>query len=516
MLKYQNDIFNKIDNEEGIDYFIPDKKIIQLTEEIKKLNLKIEPLEHQVRAIYWMEKRKDLEYKNIGGILGDDMGLGKTFTFIIYCLLYLKKYEVEKKQCLIVTPKILLKTWKDEILKRTNFTDFLIYHGKNRNPADLKNKKIIITSYGIIKQKKEIDNKIFQLTIPWGIIGLDEGHIIRNNKTKIFKEIDKLNSNERFVISGTPFNNTADDILSLTQFICREETNKRFPDLIKRKTFSPKQWKSEMIIARKKKKILKLPKLEHFIIKLPLNQTQKKNCEKIKDEILNSKFIKPENKGYVLFSQLKQEVNDSRIISFGKKNKKRKREGEDKGEKEIGNKTKFLIDILQGKIKLNENFENDKKIIFTSSVKYIKILSEELKSNGIQFLSIDGKTKSKERDEILEKFKLDNNIKIIIISLKCGAYGLNLQDSANIEFFFDQDFNPFTELQARDRVFRLGQEKKVWIYSIYSDCYFEDLIDNCKRKKIKNSAEYTNSFSLKKIKNDKDLNFIFENISNSN
>lgn len=65
--------------------------------------------------------------------------------------------------------------------------------------ASIKNHDIVIMSYDIIR------NDIDDLSpIHWNYCILDEGHIIKNAKTKITKAIKTLQSNHRLILSGTP------------------------------------------------------------------------------------------------------------------------------------------------------------------------------------------------------------------------------------------------------------------------------------------------------------------------
>lgn len=52
---------------------------------------------------------------------------------------------------------------------------------------------------------------------------------------------------------------------------------------------------------------------------------------------------------------------------------------------------------------------------------------------------------------------------VMLLSLLAGGIGLNLI-GANHLILIEPHWNPQLEIQAEDRVFRMGQEKTVWIY----------------------------------------------------
>lgn len=58
---------------------------------------------------------------------------------------------------------------------------------------------LIVASYDIVR--KDID---FFSSIKWNYCILDEGHVIKNGKTKAFKAIKQLVANHRLILSGTP------------------------------------------------------------------------------------------------------------------------------------------------------------------------------------------------------------------------------------------------------------------------------------------------------------------------
>eukprot|EP01083_Nonionella_stella_P037186 101390_1 len=122
-------------------------------------------------------------------------------------------------------------------------------------------------------------------------------------------------------------------------------------------------------------------------------------------------------------------------------------------------KTMMMIEKIMW---IREHRPNDKILIYSQWTSMLDLIGLVLGKHEIEFYRYDGKMKYDERKEILNKFKEFDDRKVLLISLKCGALGLNLM-CANHVIFVDLWWNPAVEAQAIDRVHRIGQEKHVFI-----------------------------------------------------
>jgi TATA-binding protein-associated factor len=156
------------------------------------------------------------------------MGLGKTLQSI--CILASKHFERTEKRgeapspdnvhlpSLIVCPPTLTGHWYYEIQKYAGNLRPVMYTGNSRERSRLVSKlhnyDIVITSYEVVR------NDITSLeAFKWLYCILDEGHVIKNSKTKLTKAVKQLQAQHRLILSGTPIQNNVLELWSLFDFL---------------------------------------------------------------------------------------------------------------------------------------------------------------------------------------------------------------------------------------------------------------------------------------------------------
>ncbi|EKM55940.1 uncharacterized protein PHACADRAFT_144887 [Phanerochaete carnosa HHB-10118-sp] len=180
---------------------------------------------YQQEGVNWLAF---LAKYQLHGILCDDMGLGKTLQSI--CILASKHHERAKRYeetqspdsvhfpSLIVCPPTLTGHWYYEVLKYTDNLKPIMYTGNSRERCKLipklKKHDIVITSYEVVR------NDVASLQdMNWHYCILDEGHIIKNAKTKLTKAVKSIRANHRLILSGTPIQNNVLELWSLFDFL---------------------------------------------------------------------------------------------------------------------------------------------------------------------------------------------------------------------------------------------------------------------------------------------------------
>jgi superfamily II DNA or RNA helicase len=112
------------------------------------------------------------------------------------------------------------------------------------------------------------------------------------------------------------------------------------------------------------------------------------------------------------------------------------------------------------------------------------LIQMELNKAGVDSEIYCGSLNSKERAAVLSKFPTESvTKKVLIIQIKAGGVGLNLQQFTSI-FIVSPDWNPSNEIQAIARAHRIGQKKKVEVFKFTTIINEEFLEDEDKQYKI--------------------------------
>ncbi|CCH60967.1 hypothetical protein TBLA_0D04710 [Henningerozyma blattae CBS 6284] len=165
-------------------------------------------------------------YENgLNGILADDMGLGKTIQSIALLSFI---YEMDTKGPFLITaPLSTLDNWMNEFTKFAPDIPVLKYYsnlGVNGRLPLLKkffqktgNTGVIITSYDIILRDASL-----MLDKEWKFLIVDEGHRLKNVNGVLIRELKKINTSNRLLLTGTPLQNNLSELWSLLNFILPE------------------------------------------------------------------------------------------------------------------------------------------------------------------------------------------------------------------------------------------------------------------------------------------------------
>ena len=108
-----------------------------------------------------------------------------------------------------------------------------------------------------------------------------------------------------------------------------------------------------------------------------------------------------------------------------------------------------------------------KVLIFSQFTAQLDILSEwAIVLRGLDTCRIDGSTKQDDRRQEIANFNNKKlNFNLFLLSTRAGGQGINLA-AADTVILYDSDWNPQQDLQAQDRVHRIGQTKPVIVYRL--------------------------------------------------
>jgi DNA excision repair protein ERCC-6 len=93
------------------------------------------------------------------------------------------------------------------------------------------------------------------------------------------------------------------------------------------------------------------------------------------------------------------------------------------------------------------------------------ILESFLVKESYNYLRMDGGTPIQDRSRLVDRFNQTDSIFLFLLTTKVGGLGINLT-GANRIILYDPDWNPASDVQARERAWRLGQKRNVTIYRL--------------------------------------------------
>lgn len=413
----------------------------------------------------------------LGGILADDMGLGKTLQ-----TLSLLQHEFERgirTPSLLVMPKSLIYNWIAEIQKFTPDLSYLVYTGNHREELLPKfhQYNIILTTYGTLRRDEEILSKFL-----FHYIILDEAQMIKNVQSQTHQAVHSLKSIHRLALSGTPIENKTLDLWAQMQFLN--------PNLLGSKAFFQKFYADPIERNANTRRALSLKKIIHPFI---LRRTKELVAKELPPKIESIHFCEMTDAQAHFYEMKLKEVKQKFFVELD----------EEKFKKEKMNFLTSLMELRQiaihpgliqkdfkesGKLleairMIEEIVEKKSKIlIFSQFVSMLKIIENELKKRQILYNYIDGSMSSEARQKEVEKFQIQEEYQVFLISLKAGGFGLNLT-AAEYVFIMDPWWNPAIEKQAVDRAYRIGQTKNVFSYKFISKNTIEERIVQLQQKK---------------------------------
>ncbi len=475
--------------------------------------------DYQKKGFEWLTYMHEC---GLGGCLADDMGLGKTIQVLTYFLslsqnsvpvtdsyhgatinkdiqlsLFDEKENIRRLYThLIVAPLSLLHNWIEEIVKFAPALKTILYSGTERYRLyhEFQYADIVLTSYGVVRNDIDILQHFSFHTII-----LDESQFIKNPDSKSYDALLMLSSKQRFVLTGTPLENSLTDIWSQMNFLNPkmlgslkifkdtyvipveknndEGVSKRIQKLI-----------GSFILRRTKIEVTpELPLLTEKICYCTMSDEQKSIYEQKKSEIRNFLI---ENAGNFQRSR-------KNIIVLSGLMKLRL----------IANHPKLILPQYSGTSGKFEEIcqhidkvvsEGHKTIVFSQFIKHLNIIRQYLDEKNISYEILTGQTTQAERQKNIHNFMKNDKVRLFLMTLKAGGVGLNLT-KADYVFVLDPWWNPASENQAINRTHRIGQDKKIFAYRFISRETIEEKIMILQQKKSDLFNNIINSTSFSKL-----------------
>lgn len=473
--------------------------------------------DYQKTGVRWLW---ELYSQQVGGIVGDEMGLGKTIQIISF-VAGLHYSNMLDKPVIIVCPATVMKQWSNEfhtwwpalrvsilhssgsgmmdVRREEELEDEMDYDEWDENaPRRSKNHKtakrivdrvikdghVLVTTYSGLQTYSDL-----LINVDWGYAVLDEGHKIRNPNTAITIYCKELRTANRIILSGTPIQNNLTELWSLFDFVfpmrlgtlvsfrtqfetpiriggyanasnLQVETAIRCAEALK-ETISPyllQRWKIDVAAD--------LPKKTERVLFCELTALQRQQYQIFLDSEEMKSILAGKRHSLYGIDILRKICNHPDLVDH-----KRSAHKTNYGEPSKSGKMRVVKGLLEMWKKAGH-----KTLLFAQHRIMLDILEKFIgHMDGIKYRRMDGNTSIKERQDLVDEFNKDPNLDVFLLTTKVGGLGVNLT-GANRVIIYDPDWNPSTDIQARERAWRLGQKREVEIYRLMTAGTIEEKI----------------------------------------
>ena len=406
--------------------------------------------DYQRRGVTWLGFLTD---NGFGALLADDMGLGKTIQTIAWLLA-----SERRGPTLVVAPLTLLANWRHELVAFAPSLTVHLHHGDNRPCASTfrqaaKAADVTLTSYTLlVRDYGDFSN------VAWDTLVIDEAQAVKNPDTQAAKALRALSPRRRVALTGTPVENSAEDIWSIEEFLNPGLLGMRKP--FAERFARPISEDPDCAAAKRLRHALepfvlrRLKSDANIAAELGPKREIREYCELTPAERSDydgalADFRAAEHRQGDVFALLTR----LKLVCDG--------EG----------KTARLCDLLE------TIFENgESALVFTQYAKVGAALQNALESRfSRRFPFLHGGLSAGEREAAVAQFNRGGP-GAFILSLKAGGFGLNLTKATHV-IHFDRWWNPATESQATDRAHRIGQAKTVFVHLFITLATIEERVD---------------------------------------
>ena len=440
-------------------------------------------------------------YQNgLNGILADQMGLGKTVQTIGF-LSHLRAKGILGPY-LVIGPLSTLSNWVSEFKRWTPSIPVILYHGTKQERAEKRmehmptstpikpNFPVIVTSYEVVMADRKFLSKYnFKYLV------VDEGHRLKNFDCKLIRELKYIPTANKLLLTGTPLQNNLPELWSLLHFLLpdvfsslsqfqswfdfaenignddsgdAEELDKHEREHRARVVTKLHGILRPFLLRRLKGDVeLSLPRKKEILLYAQMVPKQREFNDALVNKTITELLTKFAGNSHIpvghtavnnMLMQLRKNCNHPDLITGGLDGSIMFPSADELVE-QCGKMQ--LLDRLMKKLRA----KGHKVLIFSQMTRMLDLLESFFQQRNEPVCRIDGSVKQDDRREYIARFNEDPNYGVFLLSTRAGGLGINLTGGDTV-IIYDSDWNPHQDLQAMDRVHRIGQTKPVHVYRL--------------------------------------------------
>ena len=461
---------------------------------------------YQQAGLDWLQV---LAAHGFGGILADDMGLGKTLQALAHLLVEKEAGRLDRPS-LLVAPTSVLGNWRAEVQRFAPGLRMLVLHGPQRKAAQgsLTEYDLVVTSYALLPR----DRAVLEAQ-PWHLAIFDEAQYLKNPTGQASKTAQALQARQRLCLTGTPVENTLDELWALfavsvpSLFGDRSGYRRTFRTPIEKHGDADRQ----RVLARRVRPFLLRRTKEEVAAELPprteileavepggaqrdLYETIRLTMDqRVRDEVARKGLARSRITILDALLKLRQVCCDPRLVKL---ESARKRVAKGAASAKLERLLEMLPELLA---------DGRRILLFSQFTSMFDLIRPELDGLAIPFVELTGDTR--DRETPVRRFQA-GEVPLFLISLKAGGTGLNLT-AADTVIHYDPWWNPAVEDQATDRAHRIGQDRPVFVYKLVTSGTVEErMVQLQDRKRRLREAVYDRGQTAEELLTADDLNVL--------
>ncbi len=405
-------------------------------------------------------------------LLADEMGLGKTIQAIaaLRCLFA----AGAARAALVVAPAGLILQWRREFRLWAPELRLLTVLGTSgaRDAIWRGKAQVYIASYETVRADLGDRGHVNR---DWDVVIIDEAQRIKNPDADISRAVKRLPRRRGWALSGTPLENSLDDLVSVLEFVA--------PGRFRPGTFARglRRLLGEVQLRRRRADVLpELPPKLPVGVLLDLEARQR------------AAYDRAEREGIIRLTALGSDLRINHVLELILRLK------------QICNfcpETGASAKLIDLRARLHQLAANGERALvfsqFAAEPFGVKRLARELEE--LHPLVLSGDLALETRAAVIKQFEAEHERKLLLLSLRVGGVGLNLT-AASYVFHFDRWWNPAVETQAEDRTHRIGQVRPVHVYSYLCSNTVEERVADILEQKRQLFADVVDGVSLRHIR----------------